>query len=360
MINRFKRIFYVLYYLKNEDASKRKKFMKHVCDAQGISKMTLWTRMVKDSIRYNVSLNEYFLFHFYEIDEAEKKHWVGTGTIYEYQKKMNPPAHRKVLSNKVLFYNAYRPYIKHTMITIDELEGDSARATPIVKNPSGKVVLKPSDGQCGRGIEVLQTDGLTPRLLMQRMRDGGNDLAEEFVEQHDQLNRLSSSGLNTVRIITQLEGNGAGANANVNANVNANINANVNANINVRLLGARLRITVNSPVDNLAAGNIAVPIDLETGIVCGPGVYSDITKQDETHHPVTGIKLEGFQVPFWRECVELAVQAALHDTQNRSIGWDIAVTNEGPELIEGNHDWCKLLWQLPVKKGLQAELESDH
>lgn len=341
MITRFFRILYVLYYLKNEDASKRKKFMKHVCDAQGISKMTLWTRMVKDSIRYNVSLNEYFLFHFYEIDESEKENWVGTGTIYEYQKKMNPLASRKVLSNKVLFYNAYRPYIKHTMITIDELEKDPGSATPILQNPSGKVVLKPSDGQCGRGIEVVHTDGLRPRHLMQRMKDGGNDLAEEFVEQHEQLNRLSSAGLNTVRIITQLEGNGAGA------------------NVNVRLLGARLRITVNSPVDNLAAGNIAVPIDLETGIVCGPGVYSDITKQDETHHPVTGIKLEGFQVPFWRECVELAVQAALHNTQNRSIGWDIAVTNEGPDLIEGNHDWCKLLWQLPVKKGLQAELEND-
>ena len=31
--------------------------------------------------------------------------------------------------------------------------------------------------------------------------------------------------------------------------------------------------------------------------------------------------------------------------------------NEGPELIEGNHDWCKLLWQLPVNKGLKHVLE---
>ena len=333
MTTRFFRILYVLYYLKNEDASKRKKFMKHVCDAQGISKMTLWTRMVKDSIRYNVSLNEYFLFHFYEIDESEKEDWVGTGATYEYQKKMNPPARRKVLSNKVLFYDAYRPYIQHEMVTIDELERDPGNATTLLLNPSGKVVLKPSDGQCGRGIEVVHTDGLTPRLLMQRMRDGGNDLAEEFVEQHDQLNRLSPSGLNTVRIVTQL-----------------------NEQDDVQILTARLRITINSAVDNMAAGNIAAPIDPATGILCGPGVYSDITKQDETHHPVTGIRIEGFQVPFWRETLELAKRAALVDTGNRSVGWDIAITRNGPELIEGNHDWCRLLWQLPVKKGLKKEL----
>jgi hypothetical protein len=35
---------------------------------------------------------------------------------------------------------------------------------------------------------------------------------------------------------------------------------------------------------------------------------------------------------------------------------DIAITNRGPELIEGNHDWCKLLWQLPAKKGLKHML----
>ena len=38
------------------------------------------------------------------------------------------------------------------------------------------------------------------------------------------------------------------------------------------------------------------------------------------------------------------------------LGWDVSITNDGPELLERNHDWCKLLWQLPVKKGLKQEL----
>ena len=148
------------------------------------------------------------------------------------------------------------------------------------------------------------------------------------------MQQLSPSGLNTIRIITQLD-----------------------QEDEVEILGARLRITINSSVDNLAAGNIAAPIDEHTGIVKGPGVYSDITKEDEYNHPITGIKIVGFQVPFWKESLQMVKDAALLHPQNRSIGWDVAITDEGPELIEANHDWCKLLWQLPVRKGLKPLLD---
>ena len=50
-------------------------------------------------------------------------------------------------------------------------------------------------------------------------------------------------------------------------------------------------------------------------------------------------------------------KVALLHPQNRSIGWDVAITNDGPELLEGNHNWRKLLWQLPVKKGLKQKLK---
>lgn len=169
---------------------------------------------------------------------------------------------------------------------------------------------------------------------MARMKASGNEVAEEYVIQHDQLNRLSPTGLNTVRIITQLDNHDE-----------------------VHILGARLRISVNSMVDNLAAGNLVAGIDLETGIVNTPAVYSDITKQEVTVHPVTHQRITGFEIPYWSESLDLVKEAARTDPSNRSIGWDVAITNEGPELIEGNHDWCKLVWQLPVKQGLKHRLE---
>jgi len=110
-------------------------------------------------------------------------------------------------------------------------------------------------------------------------------------------------------------------------------------------------------VDNLASGGIAVAVDENTGVVTSAGVYSDITKNPETNHPVSGQQLIGFQIPYWNETVEMVKQAALLHTQNRSIGWDVALTVNGPELIEGNHDWCKLVYQLPVQQGLKDVLE---
>ena len=115
-------------------------------------------------------------------------------------------------------------------------------------------------------------------------------------------------------------------------------------------------LTVYSNVDNLAAGNIAAPIDEKTGKITGLGVYSDISKGPETFQPVIGVEIVGFQVSWWKESLALAKEAALFDKTNRSIGWDIVVTESGPGLIEGNFDWRKLVRQLPVNEGLKSKL----
>jgi hypothetical protein len=131
----------------------------------------------------------------------------------------------------------------------------------------------------------------------------------------------------------------------------------LNSKNEVEILGIRLRISVNKHVDNLASGNIAAPVDLQTGRVNGQGVYSDITKEAVSAHPVSGIELKDFQIPMWDQCIDLATRAAKHRPQNRSIGWDVVLTEKGPELLEGNHNWCKILWQIPINTGLKHILE---
>ena len=64
----------------------------------------------------------------------------------------------------------------------------------------------------------------------------------------------------------------------------------------------------------------------------------------------------GFKIPYWDEILVLTEKAALKNISNKSIGWDIAITEKGPFLLEGNHNWCKLLWQLPLKKGMKHKL----
>ena len=329
-----KRIVYLGYYFKELDRNKLKKFLDHVSHNFHISKFKLWMDILLSSIKYNISILDYFYFKFYALSEAERKTYAGTGFMYEYQLFMNPKNERNILENKLLFLDKYSKFIKHNYCSKKEFFKNETKAAQLLANNSGYIVLKSSDGQCGEGIEVINLDLNKGDALVKKIEQTENDLIEEFIIQHDDLMRLSPSGLNTIRIFTQL-----------------------NKNDEVDILGARLRITIDSYVDNLAAGNIAAPIDESSGLINGPGVYSDITKKDENHHPITGVAIVGFGVPFWKESLKMVKEAALLHKENRSIGWDVAITNEGPELLEGNHNWCKLLWQLPVKKGLKNKLE---
>ena len=330
-----KRILYFFYYLKELDAKKFKSFLDYTQKSSGRSAIGLCLEILRDSIKYNISILEYFQFHFYQISPEEKAMWAGTGYMYEYQLQMNPKESRNLLSDKTLFLKDYGKFVNHAFARIEELKLKPELAKDFIEGKSDKVVLKSIDGQCGRGIQIIPVNGLTPSSLVSKLEASGNNLAEEFVQQHEDLNGLSPSGLNTLRIVTQINKEGE-----------------------VDVIAARLRITVNNVVDNLAAGNIAAEVDLETGKVNGTAVYSDITKEDVAIHPVTGVLISGFEVPLFKESIEMVKEAALLFPQNRSIGWDVAITNNGPELIEGNHDWCKLLWQLPAKKGLKPMLEA--
>jgi hypothetical protein len=260
--------------------------------------------------------------------------WAGTGHMYEYQKVMNPPSKRRILDDKREFYKFYQEFFVHHVFSLNELLQDPLLINKDLETP--KLVFKVSNGKCGTSVRIISSAELERNSFVAYMKQEGFDMVETFITQHPSMNALSPSAVNTVRIFTQLN----------------NFNE-------VEILGCRQRISINCSVDNLAAGNVAAPIDESTGVITGPGVYSDITKEPVSIHPITGISIVGFQVPFWKECLQLAKDAALKHPQNRSIGWDIVVTANGPGLIEGNHDWCKLVWQLPVNKGLKSMLKTS-
>lgn len=328
-----RRVIYLGYYLKTLDRETFSKFLRHASAITGRSKAALLSEVVACSLEYNVSLLEYFHFRFHELDREARATYAGMGFMYEYQLAMNPRSERGILDNKLWFYSSYRPLIRRTVASLEALASDASVRASLIKNAAGKIVLKFSRGKCGRQVQVLDCGRLDGTNLPRYMSQHGFDLAEEFVMQHHDLMALSPSGVNTVRIITQL-----------------------NTANEVDILGVRLRVTVNSAVDNMAAGNLAATVDPATGVVDGPGVYSDITRDDVLWHPVTGVPIKGFRIPFWAETLALAKRAAAMHPGNRSVGWDIAIREDGPELIEGNHDWCKLLWQLPAKRGMKGTL----
>lgn len=325
---------YLAYYARQMNWPMLRRFMRHTRDQHGIGRLRQMGRMLADSLRYNIAPLEWYQFGFVSLSPEQKATWAGTGTMYEFQLRANPPATRGVLADKRRFYQAYRHFFRHSVWSMEELAKNPQLIKSILAN-NQRLVFKSADGNCGKEVQIKATSELSAGRLIEWMRSQGFDLVEGFIEQHPALNALSQAGVNTVRVFTLID-----------------------QHDQYRVLGCRLRISVNSHIDNLAAGNLAAPIDETSGIVSSPGVYSDITRSPETVHPVTDVAIEGFQVPYWPETLELVKQASLLHPQNRSVGWDIAITSDGPGLIEGNHDWCKLVWQLPVGKGLKDRLKA--
>ena len=71
--------------------------------------------------------------------------------------------------------------------------------------------------------------------------------------------------------------------------------------------------------------------------------YLEVIKMGKRHlhpmvttHPITGTPIVGFEVPFFKEAMDMCLRAALKVPQMRFIAWDVAVTEQGPCFIEGN------------------------
>jgi glutathione synthase/RimK-type ligase-like ATP-grasp enzyme len=79
---------------------------------------------------------------------------------------------------------------------------------------------------------------------------------------------------------------------------------------------------------------MATEIDLKTGKLVRPALDKDLN--EFTHHPKTNVKIEGFQIPFFKEVKEMVKEAALESDKILVVGWDVAITDEGPLIIEGN------------------------
>ena len=327
-----RRFIYFGYYIRETDWKELGRYLDFLQEQGGYSKLRLLLDAVYSSFRYNVALIDYFQFRFFELDVEGRESYAGTGFMYEFHRAMNPLEKRGVLHNKLRFLEAYYPFIRHAHCLLCDVETNSPRFQQLLTGSKERIVLKDAMGQCGWGVDVVDSS-MARATLLEHMRKRGYNLVEGYVQQHPALAEMSPSGLNTVRMITILDDQDR-----------------------VHILGAILRMSVNSFVDNIAMGNIAAPIDLETGTLQSEGVYKDITKLPVTAHPVTGKDIVGFQVPYWKEVLEMTEKAALHDRGNRSIGWDVAITDEGPSLIEGNHNWCKFLWQLPYQRGLKHRI----
>jgi hypothetical protein len=144
----------------------------------------------------------------------------------------------------------------------------------------------------------------------------GSFIHQETVQQHTKINEIYAPSLNTIRFETYID------------NDNKK---------HIRTCYIRFG-NDGKVVDNSFSGGIYVPISLKTGQLSEKAYKKAkglIGGDTYLEHPDSGVKFKDFLIPYFEEAKELVFEC-LQFVPDRYIGWDIAISANGPILIEGN------------------------
>ncbi|MDN3517198.1 sugar-transfer associated ATP-grasp domain-containing protein [Aquisalimonas lutea] len=189
------------------------------------------------------------------------------------------------------------------------------------------VVCKPCEGQKGEGIILCsrKEDGrfeteeglLTSRQLIEYVKrktiDKGRHIVQPRLINHEAIRSFSPTCLCTIRVLTGMDSTGKTV-----------------------PFQAFLRLGLkDSIVDNVNAGGGGASVDVESGVL--GGVVSTRNQRLRSSGELwNGQVVKGTVVPFWREVLDLCVDAHSVFSEYAFIGWDVAILDEGPVLVEAN------------------------
>jgi hypothetical protein len=187
-------------------------------------------------------------------------------------------------------------------------------------------ICKPVDGWCGIG--VFQLSIKEGKLFLnnkeseyQKLRDlfsASKYLIQERIIQHKKMAGLNPHCVNTIRLVTCFADNRS-----------------------IEPFAAFIRIGIGENItDNWHAGGIIVRLNTERGCLEGSGfTMLEHGGKKYERHPETGVKFDGYAIPFCNQAIDLATKLHKYYYCIHSIGWDIAITETGPVFIEANQSW---------------------
>lgn len=198
-------------------------------------------------------------------------------------------------------------------------------------------IVKPATGQGGKGIHVYHRQGedsflcqnqsvSAAEIVTRIVKDQwyGTCLIQELARNHPSYQAVSgSNALECLRVLTART---------------------KSRGIQVYSTEARFTVDVNAEVDNFQggrSGNILCKVANDTGKVKDAFIF-DTTKvsyRHITHHPNTQHPLVGWTIPEFKAAHAAAIRAHTSMASFAIIGWDIAIAERGPIIIEGNHLW---------------------
>lgn len=268
------------------------------------------------SYKHGASPENYFVLRFFEMNNAQRELFLTSCRSKAADKALNrsaAAAQKAIVADKSRFNAALKDYVNRDNLFASDCDFEVFSA---FLDRHSEFFIKPVGGTMGKGIEKLCSDSIADREGFFSRCRSERLLLEEPIIQHTELERICPGCVNTVRINAARRQDGS-----------------------VCLVGACLKCGGSGAVtDNFHSGGVAYPLDIQTGVVTGPG-RNNTELRDFERHPATGVYMPGFQVPNF-EAVRAAVLGAMEKLDTLGyVGWDVAVMPEGAELIEGNYNW---------------------
>lgn len=230
-----------------------------------------------------------------------------------------PDSQVVLLRDKFLFYK----YMKSNHVPVPEVFAVMRDGVlfDVNMNPIDDSALQDRENYfvkdvCGECASFVKHVNDYDDFMRLRPELNGSYIFQTAVIQNTVMNSINSKSINTLRIVT------------------------INKNDKPYLLTALLRVGTEKTgnVDNWAAGGLAVGIQSD-GTLKERGFYKPVHGTSSQVHPDSGIAFSDFKVPYYEEAVRLACRAHQLFYNVRSIGWDVAIQEDGPIFIEGNDNW---------------------
>lgn len=301
----------------------------------GQAKIVTLIDMVICALTANVGYLDYHVFGFAKVKGAKRKTFMTMNQNLSLVRQVNNSDDFKIFDNKVLFFEHFGNFTGRGFLN---LEGKTAKDLENFCKGKSVVFAKQTQTFGGQGITK---ESITPETdfedLFARLTENKQYLIEDAITQHKKMQELYSGSVNTLRMVTLVDNN--------------NTPHFMYALIRMGQKGAK--------VDNISSGGMYSPVNSE-GIITH-AAFCD--KEGICHevHPTSGTRLIGFEIPCFREAVELVKKAALVVPGMRYIGWDVAITPEGPVLVEGNnfpsYDMVQNYRHRDTDEGIKAKFE---
>lgn len=309
------KIKYFINRIKNIQFKRMNEVLNREAEINNKSKLQIKLDYVCRVIDSKLGYVDYMKGNYANLTEEDRKKMLTGENYRKLLAYLNPIEYRIVMDDKIICNKIFRDYIHRDYIDLRVTSVEEF--SDFIKNKKN-IFAKLVDGFGGEGVKKIEVDKIKNiNKTYKELIKNRQYLIEDEIIQNKELNKINKFAVNNIRIITILKNN------------------------NVHILERILRIN-DGKTSTISSHDIQGRLDEEGNLISK--MVDDDLNVFKTH-PITGFKFEGIKIPFMKETIELCKKAALEVPNIRFIGFDIAITKDGPEIIEVNPYPCYTNYQ---------------